>query len=152
MVMPAPEVTDTARRRMIVLLVLVAAVTVAYWVLWFSHRSLVASETRPAYVEFENAFPLADGWLALALLASAATLRARRPAAFGWLLAGGGAGLYLFCMDVLYDAEHGIWAKGAGGAIEAAINVATLAVSLGVLRWTWRRRAALLRGAAAARG
>lgn len=140
------EVSDSGRRRMSVLLVAVAVVTVAYWVLWFGHRSLVASETLPAYYQFENAFPLADGWLVLALLVSAWTLRARRPGALFWLLAGGGAGLYLFAMDDLYDWEHGIWTKGGGGATELVINVFTLVLSLSILRWTWRRRTALLAG------
>ncbi|MHB8329576.1 MAG: hypothetical protein ACYDD6_08140 [Acidimicrobiales bacterium] len=143
---PAPEVPDAARLRMAVLLLAAAAVTIAYWVLWFADRGVVASETGRAYYEFENAFPLADGWLVLALAGSAWALLRRRPAALGWLLAGAGAGLYLFGMDVLYDIEHGIWAKGAGGGIELAINIATLVVSLGILRWTWRRRAALLTG------
>jgi hypothetical protein len=129
---------------MVVLLVAVAAAVVGYWALWYGHRSLVASETRPAYYEFENAFPLADGWLVVALLGSAWALRRRRPGALGWLLAGAGAGLYLFCLDVLYDLEHGIWAEGAGGAVELAVNIATLVLSLGVLRWTWRRRRDLL--------
>ena len=146
MVMRAPAVSDVARRRLPVLLVVAAAVTVAYWVLWFSHRSVVASEKRPAYYEFENAFPLADGFVVLALLAAARALRRRTPAALGWLLAGGGAGLYLFCMDVLYDLEHGIWGKGSNGVVELAINLVTLTLSLGLLRWAWRRRRALLDG------
>ena len=74
--------------------------------------SLVASDTRPAYVEFEQSFPLA-AWLALCLLCAATTLGRRQPAALLWLLAGGGAGLYLCGMDVLYDLEHGIWGQGA---------------------------------------
>jgi len=49
-------------------------------------------------------------------------------------------------MDVLYDLEHGIWGQGAGGALEVAITALTLAGSAGVLRWAWRRRAALLQG------
>ena len=134
-------VTDMARRRVIVLLLIVAAIVVAYWALWFGHRSLVASETSPAYQQFEDAFPMADGWLVLCLLGAAWSLKTRRDSALGWLLAGGGAGLYLFSMDVLYDAEHGIWTKGGNGVIEATINVATLVISLGMLRWTWRRRA-----------
>jgi hypothetical protein len=63
------------------------------------------------------------------------------------LLAGGGAGVYLFAMDVLYDLERGIWwNSGAGGAIELGINLLTLAVSVGLLRWAWRRRHRLLNG------
>ena len=58
-------------------------------------------------------------------------------------MAGAGAGLYLFCMDVLYDLEHGVWGRGANGLTELAINALTLVLSLAVLRWAWRRRAVL---------
>lgn len=139
-------VDDAVRARLALLLLAVAAITVLYWVLWFADRSLLASETNSAYYQFENAFPLADGWWVATLVGAAWALITRRPAAVGFLLVSGGAGLYLFGMDVLYDAEHGIWSKGAGGAIEAAINAATLAINVGVLRWAWRRREVLLAG------
>jgi hypothetical protein len=139
-------VTDRARRQVAALLVAVAMVTIAYWVVWFTDRSVLASETTSAYYDFENAFPLADGWWVLGLVGSAWALLTRRPLTFGALLVAGGAGLYLFCMDVLYDAEHRIWAKGGGGAVEGLINAATLAVNVGILRWAWRRRAALAEG------
>ncbi|GAB2506750.1 hypothetical protein GCM10027167_04070 [Nocardia heshunensis] len=117
----------------------------AYWVLWFTARGAVASNNRTAYIEFENAFPLADAWLGLCVLAAAVALINRHPTALLWLLAGGGSAVYLFCMDALYDVEHGIWCRsGAGGFIELGINVITLAVGAGLLRWSWRRRAALL--------
>ena len=61
-----------------------------------------------------------------------------------WLLAGGGAGLYLFGMDVLYDLQHGVWGKGGNGVMELIINLLTLGLSLFVLRWAWVRRNALL--------
>jgi hypothetical protein len=137
-------VEDHSRRRVVVALLIGAGIMCAYWAAWFGDRSLVASETRRAYDEFENAFPAADAWITVCLLAAAWTLRGRRPAALFWLLAGGGAGVYLFCMDVLYDLEHGIWWKSGGGVIEAAINVVTLAYSVWLLRWAWARRAALL--------
>ena len=98
--MSRSPVTAEARLRLAVVLLTVAAVTVAYWVVWF--------------------------------------------VALGLLLVAGGAGLCLFGMDVLYDAEHRVWAKGAGGAIEAVINAATLVINVGILRWAWRRRAELL--------
>jgi hypothetical protein len=123
-----------------------ALLIAAYWATWFIHRSLVASETTVPYTQFEDAFPLADGWLALCLVGGACCLLARRRAALFWLLAGGGAGLYLFGMDVLYDLEHGVWGQGANGIIELAINLFTLGLSLFVLHWTWRRREALLAG------
>ena len=126
-------------------LVLAAALLIAgYWLGWLLHRSLVASETGAAYTQFEDAFPLADGWLALCLVAASYCLWRERRAALFWLLAGGGAGLYLFAMDVLYDLQHGVWGKGANGVMELIINIVTLVLSLFVLRWTWVRRDALL--------
>jgi hypothetical protein len=41
-------------------------------------------------------------------------------------------------MDFLYDVEQGIFAKGAGGVIEACIVAVTLVFSLTVLRYAWR--------------
>lgn len=137
---------DVPGRRAVSRVVLVSAVVmVAYWVSWFGARASVASNHRSAYYEFENAFPVADTWITWCLLAAWWTLRRRRPLAVLWLLAGGGAGLYLFAMDVLYDLEQGIWWRsGAGGVVELGINVVTLAVSLGLVTWTWRHRTALL--------
>ena len=132
-------------RRVLIVLLLSLAVMIAYWALWFTARDVVASNDRPAYVEFENAFPVADAWLTICLIGAAITLPRRRPVALLWFLAGGGAGLYLFGMDALYDLEHGIWwSSGAGGVIELVINLLTLAFSIGLLRWAWRRRTALL--------
>jgi hypothetical protein len=132
------------RRAMAGLLAAAALLIAAYWLAWLLHRSLVASETGTAYMQFEDAFPLADGWLALCLVAGSYCLWTARRAALFWLLAGGGAGLYLFAMDVLYDLQHGVWGKGANGVVELSINVVTLALSLFVLRWAWVRRDALL--------
>ena len=132
------------------LLVAVAVLIVAYWGAWALHRSLVASETGVPYTQFEDAFPLADGFLVVCLLAGAWCLVSQRRAALFWLLAGGGAGLYLFAMDVLYDLEHGVWGKGGNGLVELAINVLTLVLSITVLRWAWTRRDALLASPSAA--
>src|ERR1700749_2322478 len=130
---------------MAVLLRAAALLIALYWLGWLLHRPLVASETGRAYTQFEDAFPLADGWLALCLVAGPFCLWTGRRAALFWLLAGGGAGICLFAMDVLYDLQHGVWGKGANGVMELVINLVTLALSLFVLRWTWVRRDALLR-------
>jgi len=134
------------RRRLVVVLLVVASVlTTAYWVAWFGDRALVASSTDRAYVEFENAFPVADGWLVLCALLAARSLHLRRPTALLWLLCAGSAGYYLAGMDVLYDLENGIWWDGgAGGVVELVINVVTLAGSTGALLLGWRYRDALL--------
>jgi hypothetical protein len=138
-----PDADPDLRRRLTVAwgLVGAAAILLAYWLVWFlGGRSLLASSTRPAYVEFENAFPLADAWLGACALLAAEALWRRRSTALLWLLAGGGAGVYLAGMDVLYDLQHGIWTSGSGGAIELAINVITVTASVATLRWSWRRR------------
>lgn len=117
-----------------------AAVIVAYWVAWFAHRSLVAANTTPTYVAFEQAFPLADGLIVVALVAGARALRRGSALAVLFLLLGAGAGLYLGAMDVLYDLEHGVWAQGANGLMELAINVVTVGAATGFARWVWRAR------------
>ncbi|MER8186430.1 hypothetical protein [Kitasatospora sp. NPDC094015] len=130
------------------LLALAAVLVVAYWVIWYTDRAVLAAAGTAAYEEFENAFPLADLWLAGTLLTAAVLVARRRRAAGYWLAVAGSAGAYLFCMDVLYDLQHGIWTRGAGGAIEAGVNVATLALSVLALRWG---RAVLLTARPAAR-
>jgi hypothetical protein len=138
-------ITDRELRRLTVAGVVALVVLVAYWVLWYAARGVVESDTTQAYVDFENAFPLADAWLGLCVLLAVRAARRRQPTALLWLLAGGGAGVYLFCMDVLYDLEHGIYGKGAGGLVELGINLLTLGLSVWFLRWSWTRRDALLR-------
>ena len=132
------------RRLVEAMLVAAIVIDVAYWSIWFTQRSWLASEHTQAYYDFENAFPLADAWLALACLLALVALRGRRPSALLWLVCAGSAGLYLGCMDLLYDLQHGIFVQGAGGAIEAVIVVLTWVFSITILRWSWTRRAELL--------
>jgi hypothetical protein len=138
-------IAESERRRVVRVLAAVIVLDVAFWVAWYADRSLVASNTRSAYYEFENAFPLADGWLALCCAGALLALRRRTPIALMWLVLAAGGGFYLFGMDVLYDLEHGIWwSSGGGGVVELVINVLTAGISAFFIRWTWSRRAALL--------
>src|SRR6185312_3980473 len=109
------------RRVIVAMLVGALVLDVAYWSIWFTSRDTLASEHRAAYYEFENAFPLADLWLGVTCVLALVGLRRRWDTALLWLLCAGSAGLYLFGMDVLYDLEHGIFAKGGGGSFEALI-------------------------------
>lgn len=131
-----------------IMLVVAIVTLVAYWAIWFTQRSWIESDTSAAYLAFENAFPLADGWLGLTCVLAFAALGRRSPTALLWLVASGSAGLYLFGLDVLYDLQNDIYGKGVGGVIEAAINLITLAFAVIALRWAWTRRGALLAGAA----
>jgi hypothetical protein len=132
------------RRWIQVMLVIALIIDVAYWSIWFIRREWLASEHTQAYYDFENAFPLADLWLGIAIVMALLALRTGRPSALLWLICSGAAGLYLGSLDLLYDLEHGIFAMGAGGAIEAGIVVLTWIFSITLLRWSWTHRDELL--------
>ena len=139
-------VTVRGRRRVAGFLLAGAALLVVHWMAWLLDRSLLATDTRPAYYEFEAAFALADGWLAFCLVASARALAARRSSALLWLLAAGGAGGYQLGMDVLYNLQHGVWFASQRGLLELVRNLATLAGTVALFGWAWPRRAELLAG------
>jgi hypothetical protein len=144
---------DLAMRRLVIVMLVCALVLdAAYWSIWFSNRDWIASEHTQAYYDFENAFPLADLWLGIACLLALVTLVCRRPSALLWLVATGAAGLYLGCMDLLYDLEHDIFVQGGGGAFEAVIVAVTWIFSITVLRFAWTRRGELLGQQPAGRG
>ncbi|MCW2598251.1 MAG: hypothetical protein JWM02_80 [Frankiales bacterium] len=138
-------ITPAELRRLTLAGAVAIVVLIAYWTLWFTARGAVASDDSGAYVDFENAFPVADAWLGVCVLLAVRAVRAGRPTGLLWLLAGGGAGVYLFCMDALYDLQHGTYVSGVGGLIELGINLLTLVLSVWFLRWAWTRREALLR-------
>jgi hypothetical protein len=132
------------RRFVETMLVLAVLIDGAYWSIWFNHRELLASQHTQAYYDFENAFPLADLWLGIACILALIAMRRSRPSALFWLVCAGSAALYLGCMDLLYDLEHGIFGKGSGGTFEALIVAVTWVFSLTVLRYAWTRRGELL--------
>ncbi len=125
-------------------LIVAGGLLVVYWVLWWSDRGLLASRTTAAYFSFEDDFALADGWLLGTVIAAAVQLWRQRPSSLLWLIAAGGAGLYLLGMDVLYDLEHRIYASNGGGVIELLIDILLAGASVGVLWWSWRYRQVLL--------
>jgi len=149
---PSASRAPSARGRVaiIALMLFAALLTIAYWVVWFGvDRDLLASSHAATYYAFENAFPAADGWLTLTLLLGALGLALRRPWALLWGLLAGGAGVYLGCMDVLFDLENGIYLVPKGGdpsavAIEITINALTFALSAIALTYLWRHRRWLL--------
>jgi hypothetical protein len=140
------QTTDRGRRRVIGVLLACAAVLAVHWAVWLVDRSLLASDTRPAYYEFQSAFVLADLWLAGCLVAAARALVARRASALLWMLVAAGSGGFLLGVDVLYNLQHGVWFAGQRGLVELLRNLATLAGTIGLLGWAWPRRAELLAG------
>jgi hypothetical protein len=143
---PTTARTDAAPRFLALTIGLVGVAfvaLVAYWVIWFFvNRAWLASmDTQPYYV-FENAFPAADGWLALGCALGGWALYKRRASALFWLLAGGSASIYLGLMDVLFDLENGVYRLGDAGAagMEIAINVYSLGVGAWALWFGWHNR------------
>ena len=132
--------------RLTLVLVLVAFVALlAYWIIWFfvNREWLANLDTEPYYV-FENAFPAADGWLAIACGAGAWALWKRKASGLFWLLVGGSSSIYLGCMDVLFDLENGIYRAPRGDwgsvGIEVAINLYALGVGAWALSFGWKNR------------
>jgi hypothetical protein len=121
--------------------------TLAYWVIWFFvDRSWLATADFPAYYTFENAFPVADAWMAVTGALGAIALTRRRPAALLWMLLAGSASVYLAGMDILFDLENGIYRASTGlanVAVELFINVGCLWGGLAIIAFAWRHRVAL---------
>jgi hypothetical protein len=137
----------TAMRALIVALWIGFVVICAYWGLWFfGGRSMLASLDTQAYIVFENAFPLADGWLALTYAGSALALQRRKPTALFWLLCAGSGSFYLAGMDILFDLQNAVYTGGDIGAAitEIIINLASLGLGAWTLTYGWRHRVELL--------
>ncbi len=121
--------------------------TVAYWVIWFFvDRSWLATADTPAYYTFENAFPLADGWMVVTGALAAIALAGRKPAAVLWMLLAGSASVYLAGMDILFDLENGIYRASTGAAnlaVELFINIGCLTGGAAIIAFAWRHRVAL---------
>jgi hypothetical protein len=150
---PAAATGPRGLRWIIGMMVFAAIITAAYWVIWFGvDRSILASSQAPSYFTFENAFPVADAWLAITLGIGAVGLARRRPWGLLSTLLAGGAGVYLGCMDVLFDLENGIYQIPHGAdpspvIIEITINVLSFALSIFILTYVWRQRARFLHSA-----
>lgn len=126
--------------------VFAAAAVAAYWAAWFLAPDLVQSRA-PAdadyalYVAYQQAFPLADSWLAAAGLLGALGLWRRRAWGGLFLLAAGGAAIFLGLMDLLYDLEHRMFTPVTGASLtELVIVVCLLALGPVTLALAWRTR------------
>lgn len=126
----------------------VSAVTTAYWVTWFlipgGQQALAAMPGELCHATFENAFPVADGWMALCAAMAGWRLLKGRPQAIPWLFMAGSAGMYLLGMDVLYDLQNGVYGRLSDPAVtdavatEMLINLGTLIFAAWSLIWASR--------------
>ncbi len=136
--------TPKRRINLLIFLGLFAAVAIpSYWAIWFSAPQLVqvfppASPEYSAYVSFEQAFLLADAWLAICALIAALALLMKRENGLLWSLLAGSSAIFLGLMDLLYDFQHGVFAPlTSAGVIELAIVVLLLGLGLTVIVQAW---------------
>lgn len=139
----SPAVTQaerTADRLHAIAMLVAASGTAAYWIAYFVTGSLQTSAD-PTYLAFENAFPLADAWMAVCYVIAAVLLLRGRVAAVPWGIAAGSAMVFLGCMDTLYNLEHGKYADMTPEmAVETAINVVCLTFGPFTMWRLWRIR------------
>ena len=125
------------------LMLIVAAGTLAYWVSYFTTGN-VQTSADPTYLAFENAFPLADGYMAACFVATALLLRRGSVTAVPVGIAAGSAMVFLGLMDTLYNLEHAKYAHmTAEMAIETIINVVCLTFGPFTMLRLWRARSRL---------
>lgn len=118
----------------------VAAATAAYWIEFFTSGRVRTSEDQ-SYVDFERAFPLADGYMSAVYAATAWLLWRQKPGAVPAGLAAGGAMVFLGCMDLLYDLQHGKFRdRTPEMAVEAGIVAFSLTFGPYTMRRLWRAR------------
>ena len=135
----------TADRLHAGLMRLSALVTVAYWVEYFTTGKVRTSSDR-TYIEFENAFPLADGYMAACFFAAAHLLHEHREETVPVAIAAGSAMTYLAGMDILYNLEHHKFQPmSAAMAGEVAINLFSLIFGPFTMVRIWRARHRLVR-------
>ncbi|HZP13423.1 MAG TPA: hypothetical protein VFB36_13470 [Nevskiaceae bacterium] len=123
-------------RALAIALFIVAAITAAYWILWYlvpaGEAMLSVLPGDAAHKRFEDAFLAADTWMAIAAVIAALRLLSGSPGASAWLYMAGSAAIYLAGMDILYDVQNGIYALAAmpehrdAVVTEAVINLGTL--------------------------
>lgn len=96
------------------------------------------------YLAFENAFPLADAWMAICALLGAIGLWQRRGWGFLFGLLAASSAIFLGLMDMLFNLQQDIYAMGGvETAIEITINVLTLGLGPVIIVYLWKNRAIL---------
>ena len=123
------------------LLILGAVVTGFYWWSYFTGGDVMVLHER-WNTAFESSFPVADGWMALCMLAAGIGLWNGRPWGARAGLLAGSALIYLAAMDITFDVENGMYALARADdamKFEIFINVTTVLLGLWTILASWRR-------------
>ena len=126
--------------------ILVIVGVVLYWTTWFLAPEFIQSRSVDApdyqiYVNFEQAFPLADSWLAIAALIGVVGLWRMRDWGFLFSLLTGSSAIFLGFMDLLYDLQHGMFIPFTlEASIELLIVLLLLLLAPIQIYLLWRHR------------
>ena len=122
-----------------------------YWTAWFLAPETIQARSPGAsdyeiYVNFEQAFPIADSWLALSALIGVIGLWKMHDWGFLFMLLAGSAAIFLGLMDLMYDLQHHMFTPFT---LEAGIEmlIVLLLLSLGPLQiyLLWQHRRAFIK-------
>lgn len=123
----------------------------AYWIIWFTAPQFIQSRTPDAtdyaiYVAFEQAFLLADFYVAVAALIGAIGLFKMKSWGFLSMLLGSGGLIFLGLMDLLYGLEHKMFTPlNAESIMELAIVILTFALGPIIVSLLWKHRKEFLK-------
>jgi hypothetical protein len=130
-------------RAAIAYLVVASIGTTLYWIIFFT-TGAVQVTSDPAYLSFERAFPLADGWMAACALVAAIGLARGRSWGLLFGLLAGSSIVFLGCMDLLYNLNAGTYSAGTAPMwAEVAINAFCLLGAPALIVHLWRHRRSL---------
>ena len=127
----------------IAFLALTAIGTTLYWIVFFTSGA-VHVRNDATYIAFEQAFPLADAWMAACALLGAIGLWRRRSWGLLCGLLAASSMIFLACMDVLFNLNEGNYALASVAMnLEIGINVALLAGGMLLIAFLWSHRRVL---------
>lgn len=125
-----------------VVLIAGAIVTGLYWWSYFSVGDVMVSQER-WYTAFEDAFPFADGWMALCMTGAGAGLISNRAWGPPLGLLAGSALIFLTAMDVTFNVQNGLdplAARNDAMKAEIGINIATALLGVWAIATCWPRQ------------
>ncbi|MEZ5959683.1 MAG: hypothetical protein R3C30_04550 [Hyphomonadaceae bacterium] len=131
----------SANRILGIVLLVGAAVTALYWWSYFNAGDVMVSHER-WYTAFEDAFPFADGWMALCMMGAGVGLVQNRDWGPPLGLLAGSALIFLTAMDVTFNVQNNLYSLAATNdamKAEIAINIATAMLGAWTIAACWPR-------------
>jgi hypothetical protein len=127
-----------------IILIVFAIGTMAFWIEFFTSGTVSMSD-RPAYLEHEQSFPAADGYMVACALICAVGIIRQRPWGLLFGLLAGSAIIFLGLMDTLYSIQQGIFTEFTAAAGESFV-ICAICLILGpaTIIYVWRNRDYLL--------